>query len=235
MENNKDNLQSVEIDENLTDTEVTESQSELSTEKEEDVFVYLNRIITSVLSGVISLGMVFIAKIFVDSIFGQEALMSLQTAPLVLFTILVSLCLTLGFSLQNYFVRLIEKTQYLNLSASILKDFIWQILLVTAFIPVMLFTKVSQIDNLYWVGGIYMLSTGLIALITKENDKPDKILAGVFGLILGSLVWLSFSFQVYASSNPIWIYFYCFSLIIQAFLSEVCIAVSDLIKGYFKD
>ena len=206
-----------------------------SLRKEDDFFVYINRSITSIISSLIAVGLIVASKSLVEGLLGSESLNNLQNGAVVFFVVLCCFSLLVSHSLQAYFSKIIEKNVYQNIGASIFRNFVWQILLLSIFIVAILFAKNTQTESLYWVSGVYVMMSYILNISCRDEANSLRVQSGIFGVVLVSVFWLIFSYGLFQNQNYIWVYFFISLIVMQSFVSEICIAIAELVTKYFKD
>lgn len=198
-------------------------------------FVYLNRIITSLLTSLISVGLIIASLFGVEAIFGPENLNILDIRAVLVFLLFAGLSLYLGQILQNYFVKIIEKESYKFVLGKTFKNFVWQILLIALFIPGLIYALSLGDVYLFWSVGLYVFVSGLIAMSIREAEHVNRLQAGIFGGFISALFWLNFVFSLYNGGTDTWRLALLAILPITAILSEIVITIADMVSQYIKD
>ncbi len=220
----------------ITEKAVTE---EKVVEKDEDdssvYFVYLNRFITSLLSSLITIGLVLASWFGVEALFGGSAFSDLEVTTVTVFTLLCGLSLFIGQSIQNYFVKIIEKESYKFVLGKTVKNFVWQILMLALFLPAMIYSLSLGGEYLFWSSSIFVLFSGLIASSIREAEHANRLQATLLGVFVGSIFWLLFSFNLYQGGSDIWRFAYLALLPLSSVVAEIVVLMADLIGNYFKD
>jgi len=213
---------------NIEKTTVTEDEASI-------YFVYLNRVITSVLTSLISVGLVVGSLFGTEAIFGGESLTGLDIKAVLVFLLFSSLSLYIGQILQNYFVKIIEKESYKFVLGKTFKNFVWQVLIASVFIPGLIYALSLGDVYLFWSVGMFTFVSSLMALSIREAEHSNRLQAGIFGGFISSLFWLNFAFSLYNGESEIWKIAFLATLPIMAIASEIVIVIADMISVYFKD
>lgn len=233
----------VEIEQNPESSEIIveenlDNKDNFENQEAEDsglTFVYINRIITNLLTSLISGGLVVASLFGVEAIFGNEAVANLDLRSVLVFLLLSSLGLYIGQVLQNYFVKIIEKESYKFVLGKTFKNFVWQVLLVAIFIPGLIYALSMGQEFVFWSVGIYVMISGLIAMSIREAEHSNRLQAGIFGGFVGLVFWLNFIFSLFTSGAETWKFGFIALLPITALLSEITIVIADMINQYIKD
>lgn len=235
----------------MTDTKTTELKPEIDKEtvaSEDNIekvtvsedeasiyFVYLNRVITSVLTSLISVGLVIGSLFGTEAIFGAENLAGLDIRAVLVFLLFSSLSLYIGQILQNYFVKIIEKESYKFVLGKTFKNFVWQVLIASVFIPGLIYALSLGDNYVFWSVGMFTFVSSQMAISIREAEHANRLQAGIFGGFVSLLFWLNFAFSLYSGESEIWKIAFLATLPIMAIASEIVIVIADMISGYFKD
>lgn len=239
QEENKINTDLVEQTEPNIENKLPDNKNEVNdaveVKSDDDFFTYINRTITSVISALISLGLLFGSKALVDVVLGAGNLENLENGPVVLFALLACVSLLIGQSLQNYFVKIIEKESYKYVVGKTFKNFVWQVLVLAVFLPGLLYSMTGGEQVMFWVCGIYMMTSSILSMSIREAEHSNRLQASVFGVFVGSLFWLIFGFSLFSKESEIWKYVFMSTLIIQVVVAEITLSIADVTSKYFKD
>jgi uncharacterized membrane protein YfcA len=216
-------------------TENTDKEMITDASEEAGYFIYLNRIITAILSNFIAVGLIVGSALGVEQIFGTEALADLDIRAVLVFVLLTGLSLFLSQSLQNYFVKIIEKESYKFVLGKTFKNFIWQTLNLVVGLPLFIYAMSIDGNAVFWTALVFVMTSNLVSMSIREDEHNNRLQAGIFGCFAASVAWGLFSFTLYQSSSEIWQIALLMILPIQALLSEIVVSLADLIQKYIKD
>jgi hypothetical protein len=200
-----------------------------------DYFVYLNRLITTVLTSLIMFGLVLGSFVGTEAIFGSEALANFSIKAVVVFSLFSSLSLFVGQSLQNYFVKIIEKESYKFVLGKTFKNFVWQVLLVAGLLPALLYAISLGGEYVFLVATMYVVASSLMGISIREAEHANRLQASLFGMFLGTAFWSLFVFSLFNSAADIWGFAFIAILPISALVSEIILIVADMVGVYIKD
>lgn len=199
-----------------------------------DYFVYINRLVTATLSSFISVCLVFASGFLIETIFGAGALDSIEIKSALLFTFFAVIALFIGQFLQNYFVKIIEKESYNFVLGKSFKNLIWQLLLLTCFIPVFIAASYVNNDALFAIVIMFTFVNSLLALSVRESEHVVRQQASMIGMFLATGLWGAFVWNLYANSSDSLAFAILMIIPLQAAVAELFVMVADATSKYFK-
>lgn len=207
----------------------------LSENKDGNYFVYLNRMITTTLTGLITFGLVLGSFVGTEAIFGSEALATFSIKSVVVFVLFASLSLFLGQSMQNYLVKIIEKESYKFVLGKTFKNFVWQVLLVAALLPALLYAISLGGEYVFLTAVVYLMISSLMGISIREGEHANRLQSSLFGMFAGSIFWSLFVFSLFNSGSEIWGFAFIAILPIAGIVAEITLTIADMIEEYIKD
>lgn len=155
-----------------------------------DYGALVNRILTSLLSGLIGSALLLFGFYFGAQLLGQslgiDGQFSLSFLMLSLLTVFVSLYITQ--LTQMYFDKLIEKELYTGLGRKLFVNFVVQIVLLVLVFPFMfIFLAISKAAVAVTLGVYFVFSLILSAGI-RESGLTHRLMGNVLGLFVASLI-----------------------------------------------
>lgn len=192
MDNDKDTRYEMDGADDMQDEEVEEQMvEEQETVKAENdgSMAGLNRVLTSLLAGLIGSALLLFGIYFGAELLGQslgvEGQFSIQF--LILATLVIFVSLTVTETIQMYFYKLVEKDVYAGISSRVYKNFLAQLVLLVLVFPfsfIFLSFSQSAVGLLFAAYSVFSLA---ISFAVREKNEL-RLTGGMLGLFLASVL-----------------------------------------------
>jgi len=174
--------------------ELTVEEVEYKEVQEYDYFAGLNRILTSILAGIIGAGILFGVAYFAAQV--MQADLSKQeglSIPFILLMIMsVFLSTFIAEIVQLYLYKLVEKDRYKNLGNKVFINLISQLVLLVLVLPFVFINFAKSGSALLSIFVLYQAFSLLIAAGIREKGLSDRLIGNQLGLFTSAALIISF-------------------------------------------